>query len=184
MNYLKSYRSIVDNALSYYNLVVYYRRLVDIYSKSASDYSQLMRDERVDAPDRQRIESVRATAESNRNIYTAREKEYLTILLSYLAINGSEPVSIEIAEYGLSPFVEQARTPQGLQELIERARSNNPTFRVLDDAIRNTELQHKQAVRGKYDVTTFVEGTLFPIGSETFDNRLRAGLWAVASMFG
>ena len=177
LNYLKSYRSIVDSALSYYNLVVYYRRLVEIYSKSALDYSQLILDEQVDAPDRQRIESVKATAESNRNIYTAREKEYLTILLSYLAIDNTEPVSIEIAEYRLSPFVEQARTVPGLKELIDRARLNNPTFRVLDDAIRNTELQHKQAVRGKYDVTTFVEGTLFPIGSETFDNRLEG--WTV-----
>ncbi len=177
LNYLKSYRSIVDNALSYYNLVVYYRRLVEIYGKAAFDCSQLMRDKRVDGSDRQRIESVKATAESNRNIYTSREKEYLTILLSYLAIDGSEPVSIETAEYGLSPFVEQARTAQGLQELIDRARSNNPTFRVLGDAIRNTELQHQQAIRGKYDVTTFVEGTLFPIGSETFDNRLEG--WTV-----
>lgn len=177
LDYLKSYRSIVDNALSYYNLVVYYRRLVDIYQTAAKDFDTLLHDERVDASDRQRVESVKENAESNRNIYMAREKENLTILLSYLALETADTFTIEVAEYQLSPFVEQARTPRGLQELIERARSNNPTFRVLNDAIRNTELQRKQAVNGKYDVTTFLEGTLFPIGSQTFDNRFEG--WTV-----
>lgn len=177
LDYLKSYRLVVENALSYYNLVVYYRRLVEIYQKAAFDLAQLIKDQRVDASDRQRLESVRATAESNRNVYAAREREYLTILISYLAITALDSVSIEMPEYRLSPFVEQARTTQGLQELVERARSNNPTFRVLNDAIRNTDLQRKQAVRGKYDVTTFLEGTLFPIGSETFDNRFEG--WTV-----
>ena len=31
LNYLKGYRNVVENALSYYNLVVYYRRLVASY---------------------------------------------------------------------------------------------------------------------------------------------------------
>lgn len=177
LDYLKSYRSVVDNALSYYNLVVYYRRLIEIYDKAALDYAQLARDQRVDASDRQRIDSVSATATSNRNIYAAREKEYLTILLSYLAIPEATPVTVHMPEYHLSPFVEQARTSTGLQVLIERARSNNPTFQVLNDAIRNTELQRKQAIRGKYDFTTFLEGTLFPIGSQSFDNRFEG--WTV-----
>ncbi len=177
LDYLKSYRSIVEGALSYYNLVVYYRRLVEIYQNAAADFDKLLNHDRVDASDRQRVESVKENAESNRNIYSAREKEYLTILVSYLAIDALETVSIEMPEYRLSPFVEQARSSQGLQELIERARSNNPSFRVLNDAIRNTELQRKQAVRGKYDVTTFLEGTLFPIGSQTFDNRFEG--WTV-----
>lgn len=171
LDYLKSYRLVVDNALSYYNLVVYYRRLAEIYQKAALDYDGLLKDSRVDASDRQRVESVKSTAESNRNLYAARDKEYFTILLSFLALDSSDSVAIELPEYKLSPFVEQARTTQGLLELIHRARSNNPTFRVLNDAIRNTELQQKQSIRGKYDVTTFLEGTLFPIGSETFDNR-------------
>ena len=91
--------------------------------------------------------------------------------MSYLAIDASEHVTLDLTEYQLSPFVERARTPEGLQELVDRARSNNPAFRVLNDAIRNIELQNKQAIKGKYDVTTFLEGTLFPIGSQSFDNR-------------
>lgn len=179
LDYLKSYRLVVENALSYYNLVVYYRRLVEIYDTAARDFAELMKDKRVDAPDRQRIESVKASAESNRNTYAAREKEYLTILLSYLAIDSPDSVTVQMPEYRLSPLIEQARTPHGLQELIERARSNNPTFRVLNDAIHNTELQHKQALRGKYDVTAFLEGTHFPLGSETFDNRFSG--WTVGA---
>jgi hypothetical protein len=177
LDYLKSYRLMVENALSYYNLVVYYRRLAEIYNRAASDFDQLVREEGLEASDRQRVLSVQATAESNRNLYAAREREYLTILLAQFALSDPDAAAIEMPEYRLSPFVEQARTPQGLKQLIERARSNNPTFRVLDDAIRNTELQHQQAIRGKYDVTTFLEGTLFPIGSETFDNRFEG--WTV-----
>ena len=177
LDYLKSYRLVVDNALSYYNLVVYYRRLTEIYQKVTRSYEALLKDPRVDASDRQRVESVKATAESSRNIYTARDKEYVTILASFLALDSTNTVVIELPEYRLSPFVEQARTSKGLVELIDRARSNNPTFRVLNDAIRNTELQRKQSIRGKYDVTTFLEGTLFPLGSESFDNRFEG--WTV-----
>ena len=43
---------------------------------------------------------------------------------------------------------------------------------MLNDAISDTELQRQQAIKGKYDVTAFLEGTLFPVGSESFDNRL------------
>ncbi len=139
--------------------------------------TELLGDARVDTSDRQRIASVKSTMESSRNLYAARENEYLTILLSYLAIETDEEVTLDMADYRLSPFVEKARTMEGLHELIERARSNNPTFRVLNDAIKNIELQNKQAVRGKYDVTTFLEGTLFPIGSQSFDNRFEG--WTV-----
>ena len=59
-----------------------------------------------------------------------------------------------------------------IESLIQRARENNPTFTVLRDAIENAQLQRQQAIDGSYDVTTFLEGTLFPVGSESFDDRL------------
>jgi len=48
---------------------------------------------------------------------------------------------------------------------------------VLENAIGNVRLQHDQAVRGKFDVTTFLEGSLFPFGSRSLDTRYDG--WAV-----
>ena len=179
LNYLKSYRTVVDNALSYYNLVVYYRRLVAIYQRWVEDLTSLAKDERISDHDRQRVESVKATAASYVGQYSARDQEYFTILTSQFSIDPSPDIEVEIPEYSLSAWAQQARTPAGLQHLIELARTNNPTFRVLDDAIQNAELRRKQAVEGKFDVTAFLEGTLYPIGSETFDNRVSG--WTVGA---
>ncbi len=179
LSYLKSYRSVVENALSYYNLVVYYRRLVAVYQKWVDDLSQLSKDDRMSASDRQRVESVRATALSYVGQYSARDQEYFTILTSQFAVDPSPSIEVEMPEYSLSPFAEEARKPAGLQHLVQLARTNNPTFSVLSDAIQNAELRRKQAVEGKFDVTAFLEGTLFPIGSETFDNRF--GGWTVGA---
>lgn len=179
LSYLKSYRNVVENALSYYNLVVYYRRLVAVYQKWVDDLSQLSKDDRMSASDRQRVESVRATALSYVGQYSARDQEYFTILTSQFAVDPSPSIEVEMPEYSLSPFAEEARKPAGLQHLVQLARTNNPTFRVLSDAIQNAELRRKQAVEGKFDVTAFLEGTLFPIGSETFDNRF--GGWTVGA---
>ena len=179
LSYLKSYRTVVDNALSYYNLVVYYRRLASVYRQWADDLTQLSTDARMSAPDRQRVKSVRATALSYVGQYSARDQEYFTILMSQFALDPSPEIQVEMPEYSLSPFAEEARTPVGIQHLVELARTNNPTFRVLNDAIQNAELRRKQAVEGKLDVTAFLEGTLFPIGSETFDNRFSG--WTVGA---
>lgn len=177
LDYLKSYRALVDNALSYYNLVIYYRRLVETYQTYSRDLDQLMADPRLRAADRSRVESVKGSAESYRGQYASRETEYLSVLLGYLGLDATNHVDIEMTSYSVSPFAVSAKTPAGMESLIEKARQNNPTFEVLENAIRNTELQHDQAVRGKFDVTTFVEGTLFPFGSKDLDSRSTG--WAV-----
>jgi outer membrane protein TolC len=177
LDYLKSYRALVENALSYYNLVMYYRRLVEAYQNWSKDLDKLLQDPRLRALDRSRVESVRSSAESYRGQYHARETEYLSVLLGYLGLEVTNAVTIVMTEYQMSPFAISAKTPKGLESLIERARQNNPAFEVLENAIRNTELQHDQAVRGKFDVTTFVEGTLFPFGSKDLDSRSTG--WAV-----
>ncbi len=179
LDYLKNYRTLVESALSYYNLMIYYRRLVELYQGWSADLETLMKDPRVKEHDRSRVESVRSTSESYRGQYLAREKEYLTILLGYIGVEDPAEVRVEMPLYQLSPVVNTARSAEGLKSLIDRARLNNPTFRVLEDAIHNTELQHTQAVRGKLDVTTFMEGTLFPVGSERFDDRYNG--WTVGA---
>lgn len=177
LDYLKSYRALVENALSYYNLVIYYRRLVEAYQNWSTDLDKLLTEPRLRAADRSRVESVRSSAESYRGQYSARETEYLSVLMGYLGLDVTNEVTIVMTDYQMSAFAVSAKTPEGLESLIEKARQNNPAFEVLENAIRNTELQHDQAVRGKFDVTTFVEGTLFPFGSRDLDSRSSG--WAV-----
>ena len=56
--------------------------------------------------------------------------------------------------------------------MLERAYDNNPKFRVLNDAIKDAELQRSQAIAGKLDITAFVEGSQFPVGAVTFEDRV------------
>ena len=172
IDYLDAYREYADDALSYYSLTLYYGDLVGVYQGFADELQSLIDDGRVDDSDRDRIRSVQATAESNRDQYKSSEREYRTLLLSTLGIVDEEYTIASPPPYALSPFAKQAQDPTDLEQLIARARQNNPRFTVLQDAIDNARLQRDQAVSGSYDVTTFLEGTLFPVGSESFDDRL------------
>lgn len=171
LDYLKSYRALVENALSYFNLVIYYRQLAQAYEHWGKDLDALLADKRLRPLDRSRVESVKGSAESYRGQYVSRETEYLSILMGYLGLDSTNAVEIEIADYQMSAFAVSAQSTKGLESLVEKARQNNPTFEVLNNAIRNTQLQHEQAVRGKFDVTTFLEGSLYPFGSKDLDSR-------------
>lgn len=171
LDYLKNFRAQVEDTLSYYNQVVFWQRSLESYGRWMATLDQLLRESRLREADRLRVETARAAVESNWNHVTSRQEDNFGTFLAYLGAIPDEEVEVEIPEYQLSPFVEQARQETGVRALIERARMNNPTFRVLSDAIQNARLQREQAIRGRYDVTTFLEGTTFPLGSETFDNR-------------
>ncbi|MEM7232829.1 MAG: TolC family protein [Planctomycetota bacterium] len=172
LDYLDDYGDYVDDAISYYNLAVYYRALMNAYEDYIADLNTLLRDERLRAADRPRVETVRASAESTYRSYRTEHEEAIALLLAETGLGGGTEYALKIDEYKLSPFAKAAENPSEFDELLERARENDPTFRVLNDAIRDTELQRQQAISGKYDVTTFLEGTMFPLGSESFDDRL------------
>ena len=172
LDYLDDYRSLVDNGLEFFAQAVYYQQLVDVDQHAMDDLEELKQDSRVLAADKVRITSEQGGSETSRNLYQARLDQYEAILLSYVALEPEDDYSIDSKHTSLAEFRESAADPIRVAELIEKARENNPTFRVLNDAIRNTELQRQQAIKGRYDVTTFVVGTLFPLGSETFDDRL------------
>ena len=169
---MEDYRLLVDNGLEYFALSVYYQRLADVYDASVNDLQGLYEDERVPAEDQSRILSEKGGFETTRNLYQARLDQYKVTLLSYLALEMKDDFRIDSETSSLSDFRSGPLDEIQLEALIEKARQNNPAFQVLNDAIRNTELQREQAIRGRYDVTTFLEGTLFPLGSETFDDRL------------
>jgi|GEM_PF-1129027 len=171
LDYLKNFRVQVEDTLSYYNQVVYWQRSLESSSMWMATLDQILRDTRLRESDRMGVETARAAVESNWNHVASRQEDNFGTFLAYLGAIPEQQVEVEIPEYQLSPFVELARQESGVRALIERARMNNPAFRVLDDAIQNARLQRQQALRGRYDVTTFLQGTTFPLGSETFDNR-------------
>ena len=173
LDYLDSYRAYVDSALSYYNLYVYYDMLLNLYRRYVDDLQALVDDPRLKPEDRGRVESTKLTAETSQNGYRSSRQQYLTYLLADLGIKNGQEYEINLPPpYRLSDYAVQATDPDELEELIVRARENNPTFNVLRDAIDNSKLQRRQALEGRYDVTTFLEGSLFPVGAETFDDRL------------
>lgn len=177
LDYLKSYSSVVDNALEYYNEALYYERLIAVYQRYAEDLQALARDRRLIPSDRARVESVRGSAETTKNIYQTRRLEDAEIIRAYLALAPEESFEIQVPEYRPSPFVEQAGHPDRLHKLLQQARENNPAFAVLDDARRNAALQRERATHGRYDVTAFLEGTTYPVGSPTYDDRYQG--WTV-----
>ena len=173
LEYLDAYRDYVDNALGYYNQYLYYDRLLGVYGRYVDDLELLVGNPGLKPSDLGRVESEKLTAETEQDKYRSSRRRVLTYLLAELGLNIDAEYEMEPSPpYELSEYAVQARDPDQLEGLIVSARANNPTFKVLRDAIANSELQRRQALEGRYDVTTFVEGTLFPVGSETFDDRL------------
>ena len=172
LDYLEAYRRLVDSGLEYFALTVYNQRLSAVYQEAIDDLNELYNGDRVRPEDKSRVLSEKGGIETSRNLYQARLVQYQAILLSYVALDGDDDFSIDSESSSLSEFRGDSVDSIRLEGLIEKARENNPSFRVLNDAIRNTQLQRNQAIKGRYDLTTFIVGTLFPLGSETFDDRL------------
>lgn len=177
LDYLKSYRTVAEAAVEYYNEAVYYQRLIDAYERYAAALDGLIANEKVKELDRARLDSVRGGAETTLNIYRTRFYEDLQIVKSYVALAPGEEITLDVPEYRLSPVAARADDPGVLHELLQQARQNNPAFAVLRDARANAELQRQRAIKGRYDVTAFLEGTTFPVGSESFDDRFEG--WTV-----
>ena len=177
LDYLKSHNLVVDNALDYFNEAVYYERLIQIYRRYSQDLTALAEERRLRPEDKDRVESVKGSAETTLNIYQTRRLEDQLILRAYLAIQADVEIEVRVPEYRLSPFAEEVARTGTTERLRKQARDNNPTFTVLEDAKRNANLKRDRAIRGRYDVTAFVEGTTFPIGSPSYDNRYEG--WTV-----
>ncbi len=177
LDYLKSYSSVVDSAVEFFNEAVYFQRLIAIYQRYGADLAELAKDARLKPQDRGRVESATGSAETTKNIYQTRRLEDSEILRAYLALQSSQEFQIPVPEYRLSPFAKTASQPEKLQELLQQARDNNPAFTILLDAKNNAELQRQRSIKGRYDVTAFLEGTTFPLGSESFDDRFQG--WTV-----
>jgi len=173
LDYLKDYLSEVSDALEYYEDALYYLSYARTYEKKLKMLECLLGDARVKPEDRQRLQATAGDTKVLLEQQFAYYRSSLLYLLEYLGITPDEAYVLEEPDRDApSRYYEQARSPEGQQQMLTQALENNPTFRVLTDAIEDAELKRWQAIKGKYDLTAFVEGTQFAFGAETFDDRV------------
>ncbi|HSW44658.1 MAG TPA: TolC family protein [Phycisphaerae bacterium] len=177
LNYLSNFQAYVVTALTYYYYSVLYLDYVRAYEHKQEELDRLRKDPRFRTTDLSRLESEMNTSQVLRDQYHISYREYLLRLLSTLGIPPDAPAVLEEEPYRTSEYVEKSRSPEGLLQMIEDAYRINPTFRVLRNAIKDAELQRSQAILGKLDITAYFEGTQFPFGAETYDDRIRG--WQV-----
>ncbi len=178
LNYVSQFRTYVDYALQYYDSTLYYRDYVQAYTHQLETLNALAAEPRLRDEDRARVESVAGDSKVLIDNYQASYESYLLLLLQYIGVGpGKEYVLEERPLEEASVYYEMALTEEGRQAMIEEAFENNLQFRILADAIADSELKRKQAIEGQFDITTFVEGTQFAFGSESFDDRV--GGWQV-----
>lgn len=177
LNYLRDFRTDTSSALGYYNLCVLYKNSGDAYARQVVDLQKLFKDPRLDEADRLRVQSVIADFESREATYRSYYREYLRYLLAAIGVDQDEEVSLVIPEYQDSTFLERSAAPDGVATMIQEARENNPSFRVLENAMKDAELQRRLAIGGKLDITAYMEGTHFAVGSIDYDDRF--GGWQI-----
>jgi len=172
LEYLSDFTSYVTSALEYYHLALLQRGYAEIYDQQAQILEAMLANVNLREEDRMRLASAMETNRVTRDQYRTSERTYVLLLLALLGLPMDTPFELVDPESETSPYVEILSTPEGRAAMLEEAYANNPRFRVLQDAIKDAELQKQAAIQGRYDVTAFVEGTQFPFGAVTYDDRL------------
>jgi hypothetical protein len=174
LDYLTSYRSYAASALSYYQSALYYLGYLRAYQQQLDELDKLLNDPRVKPADRSRLQSAAGDAKVLIDSYQQAYRASVLSLLQYAGISPGDAFVLEEPRLDApSRYYERTLTPQGQEALLAEAYENNPQFRVLQDAIEDSELKRTQALQGRYDLTAFAEGTQFGFGSETYDDRVR-----------
>ncbi len=177
LDYLSDFRLNSINALDYYLLALLNKGYSDVAEHQAQVLQMLLNDVRVKRVDATRLTTTMESCRVTRDQYRTAERTYSLLLLALLGLPMDTPFEIAARPETPSPYLERLATPEGRETLIDEAYENNPRFRVLQDAIKDAELQRQQSIQGRYDVTAYLEGTQFPFGADTFDDRL--GGWMV-----
>lgn len=178
LNYVSRFRTYVETALKYYDAALYYRDYMLAYEQQLEELNALSGRPNMKQSDLSRIESVAGDTRVLIENYQASYRSYLLLLLQYLGLGPDDDYVLEERSLDeTSRYYDLALTEEGRREMIEEAFENNLQFRVLADAIDDSRLKRQQAIDGKLDITTFLEGTQFAFGSESFDDRV--GGWQV-----
>lgn len=174
LQYLTNYRTYVLNALDYYSAALVYLRYTRAYEEQLVLLEALLEDSRIKPEDRLRIQTSAGDTRVVRDQYASSYKSYLMLTLQYVGITPDEAYVLDEPPLTMqSRYSESTSTSELRELLLSEAYDNNPKFRVLTDAIKDSELKRKQAIIGTNDITAFAEGTQFAFGSETFDDRVR-----------
>ncbi len=177
LDYLSNFRLYVNEALGYYLYALLYRDYGNNWETQAQTIEDILKDPRVRAADKARLTTTMDSNRVTRDQYRTYQRTQSLLLLSMLGVPMDTSVELSDRAQGPSPYLDRISSPEGRQALIAEAYENNPRFRVLEDAIKDAELQRQQAILGRYDLTAFMEGTQFPFGASTYDDRL--GGWLV-----
>lgn len=179
LTYLTDFRSYADSALRYYRLALYYLHFLRGSEARIDRLESLLDDPRLKSEDRQAVQAAAAHATIIMERHRRSYREQVLYLLQLLGIEPTEPFVLQEEPFlDTSYYYERSRTPEGCRQMLIEAYENNPRFRVLIDAIADAELQRSQAVLGQYDITAYLQGTQFPYGSVTYDDRV--GGWQMS----
>lgn len=178
LNYIDEFRNEAVEALQFYESAIWYLSEARAYGGKIRSLTTLRQNPRVRPEDRARLDTSMADAQVLHDQYMNYHRDAMLSLLATIGLEPGTPYRLEEPQaYVPSKYIDMSATSQGQMRMVEEAYVNNPRFRVLDNAIRDAELQKQQAIQGTYDITAFVEGTQFPFGAESFDDRL--GGWFV-----
>ncbi|UCD27392.1 MAG: TolC family protein [Planctomycetota bacterium] len=179
LDYLSRYRDYTESALSYYYTTLRYLNYARAYQQKHRDIEMLINDARCKTEDKLRLEAEVGETHVYIDQYHTLYRDSLARLLAYLGLYPDDKFILEEPPYKASPYLEMSKTPEGREKMTEEAYINNPKFQVLNNAIKDAQLQRDQAIIGKFDITAFVEGTQFAFGAETFDDRV--GGWEIGA---
>ncbi|HOB75725.1 MAG TPA: TolC family protein [Phycisphaerae bacterium] len=178
LNYLDNYRTYAVEALQYYELAIYYLQIARAYNDKIEALNTIREDPRVRPGDLDRLDTTIADSRVYHDQYMNYHRDAMLSLLARLGLDPETSYVLEEpSEYTPSKYIEMSATSDGLARMVQEAYTNNPRFRVLDNAIENAELQRRQAIQGTLDITAYLEGTQFAFGAESFDDRV--GGWQV-----
>ncbi|NLX13269.1 MAG: TolC family protein [Phycisphaerales bacterium] len=179
LNYLTSFRSYADSALLNYRQALYYLYYIRLAEAQIERFNNLLEDSRLRSEDRRTV--LAAAAHANISLDSYR-RTYRGLVLNLLQLLGIEPTEAFVLQEEsfreTSDYYERSRVPDGRRQMLTDAYENNPKFRVLTDAMADAELQRAQAILGQFDITAYLQGTQFPYGSATFDDRV--GGWQMS----
>jgi hypothetical protein len=173
LSYLSNYRSYALTGMNYYTGTLLYLGYVRAYENEIKTLEELLKEPELTPDDQRRIQTTIGNATVLRDTYKTSYQSYLLWTLEYLGIRPGEDYVLEEPPVSAgSVYYDQTRSAEQREKLLSEAYENNPRFRVLNDAIKDSELKRSQAIIGKNDITAFGEGTQHAFGAESFDDRV------------
>lgn len=176
LEYLRDYRTYVNNALAEYRQTILYLNQMRAYEDHIAAIEALWDLPELTDDERTRLQTALGDAKVHHSGLQASYWSSLLSLLETLGIQPGEKYTVEEPKELSLQFLDEVSTPEGRQRLLAKAFENNPRFAVLEDAIRNAELKRSQAVLGTHDMTAYFEGAHYPFAPPEFDDRVHGWL--------